>query len=75
MMDIPSPRPRTIHEPRTVVYSIDYKTKVIAECPGVNEETIHREVKCSTPVIDTGNPDIPCRVMTSLPRVDTGSMQ
>jgi HSP20 family protein len=69
-----SPRPRDDTEPVTEVHQIGDEVKVIAELPGVTEESLRLSVQGSRLVIDAGNAVHHYHASAALPPVDASSL-
>jgi HSP20 family molecular chaperone IbpA len=68
------PLPRLTGEPVAEVHCVGNEVKVIADLPGITEETLRLGVKRNTLVIDAGDADHHCHTSAALPPVDTASM-
>jgi HSP20 family protein len=72
--DMEVPRPRNDCEPVTEVHRIGNEVKVIAELPGVTDESLRLDVQGSQLVIDAGNADHHYHASAALPPVDASSL-
>jgi len=75
MPEIEAPRPRDSSEPETEVHHIGDEVKVIAELPGVTEESLRLDVKGDQLVIDAGDADHHYHASATLPPVDAASLR
>ncbi len=62
-------------EPVAEVHRIGNEVKVIADLPGITEESLRLDVKGNTLVIDAGDADRHYHTSVALPPVDSLSMQ
>jgi HSP20 family molecular chaperone IbpA len=62
-------------EPVAEVHCIGNKVKVIADLPGITEESLRLDVRGDTLVIDAGDADHHYRTSAALPPVDPSSLQ
>jgi HSP20 family protein len=75
MTDDVVPFSRVTGEPVAEVHRIGNEVKVIADLPGITEESLRLDVKGSTLVIDAGDADHAYNTSAALPPVDIRSMQ
>jgi HSP20 family protein len=68
------PRSRDSTEPVTEVHQIGDEVKVIAELPGVTDDTHRLDVRGNRLVIDAGDADLHYHASAVLPPVDAASM-
>jgi HSP20 family molecular chaperone IbpA len=73
MPEIEAPRPRDSTEPVTEVHRIGDEVKVIAELPGVTDESLRLDVQGDQLVIDAGDADHHYHTSATLPPVDVSS--
>ena len=74
MAEAEPPRPRDDTEPVTEVHQIGDEVKVIAELPGVTEESLRLAVQGSRLVIDAGDAAHHYHTSAALPPVDVSSL-
>jgi len=66
--------PRSAGEPVAEVHHIGDETMVIAELPGITEESVRLDVKGTTLVIDAGDADNHYHTTAEVPGVDVATM-
>ena len=66
--------PRSIGEPLAEVHHIGDETMVIAELPGITEESVRLDMKGTTLVIDAGDADNHYHTTAEVPGVDPATM-
>ena len=74
MAEAEVPRPRDDTEPVTEVHRIGDEVKVIAELPGVTEESLRLKVQGNQLLIDAGDAGHHYRTSAVLPPVDVSSL-
>ena len=75
MADDAASRSRVPGEPVAEVHCIGNKVKVIADLPGITEESLRLDVRGDTLVIDAGDADHHYLTSAALPPVDPASQQ
>jgi HSP20 family protein len=74
MPEIRTPRPRDGSEPVTEVHLIGDEVKVIADLPGVTDDSLRLNVQGDQIVIDAGDADHHYHTSATLPPVDASSL-
>jgi HSP20 family protein len=74
MPEIEAPRSRDSSEPVTEVHRIGDEVKVIAELPGVTDDSLRLDVQGDQLVIDAGDADHHYHTSATLPPVDAASL-
>ena len=67
--------PRSAGEPVAEVHHIGDETMVIAELPGITEESVRLDMKGTTLVIDAGDADNHYHTTAEVPEVDPATMK
>ena len=73
--EIEAPRLRDSSEPVTEVHRIGDEVKVIAELPGVTDESLRLDVKGDRLIIDAGDADHHYHASATLPPVNAASLR
>lgn len=73
-MEFPPALPRSANEPVAEVHHIGDETKVIAELPGITEESVRLDMKGTTLFIDAGDADNHYHTTAEVPGVDPATM-
>ena len=73
--DSPVYQSRDSEEPAVEVHQIGNEVKVIAELPGVTDDSVRLDVQGDRLVIDAGDADRHYRTSATLPPVDAASIQ
>lgn len=72
--DVEAPRPRDSTEPVTEVHRVGDEVLVIAELPGVTDDSLRLDLQDDRIVIDAGDADHHYHTSATLPQVDAASM-